>query len=260
MVWRPASPRHMTASPARSNAQYYITVAVVAALLVLSWTHTLHMVGPAATDGWSRSISMPSWSLVHFVTSFLMWTVMMTAMMLPSVLPWVLTLSGYERAPVPANAGIALLFLGGYLAIWTAFSGVAAFLQGLLAQTDLLSIQGSLGSDKAAGVLMTIAGLYQLSPLKGACLKHCRSPMGYFLTGWREGRLGAVRMGIGHGFYCVACCWALMLLSFVFGIMNLLWMAGLTLFIVVDHSLASAAWPGVLTGLILFFYGAVLIL
>lgn len=155
------------------------------------------------------------------------WVTMMAAMMLPSAAPMVLLFSriSAERARRGQTFVPTWVFVAGYLAVWTAY-GLAAY--GLF-RAVLAVNHGFLDWDRAGpyvvGGAIVFAGLYELTPLKSVCLRHCRSPMHYVLGGWREGRLGALRMGVEHGGYCVGCCWGLMVVLFALGVMSLFWMA-----------------------------------
>lgn len=187
---------------------------------------------------------------------FLMWSVMMIAMMLPSALPMVLTfagLSGHRRQQgrpyVPA-----IIFVSGYLVVWFIFSAAAAIAQWLLHRRAWLSPGMASTSALLAGLLLLIAGVFQFTPLKRACLTRCRGPMEWIMTRWREGRAGALRMGIEHGLFCTGCCWALMTLLFTLGVMNLLWVASLTVLVCVEKLLPrpSFTMPAIGTALILW--------
>lgn len=186
-----------------------------------------------------------------------MWMVMMGGMMLPIVSPWLLALSGKAReaeggpAPFPALGA----FLGGYLAVWSAYSLLAAAGQLALQRAALLSGEGVLTHRLLAGGLLVGAGVYQWSPFRDACMTHCRSPFAYFLAHWRPGRLGAFSMGARHGLHCAGCCWALMGLSFVFGVMSLTWMAGLTAFLLLEKTTSAGPWLGRAGGVLLFAGG-----
>jgi predicted metal-binding membrane protein len=177
-----------------------------------------------------------------------MWWVMMIAMMVPSAAPMVLLYARVQRynlrhsettgAAVPTAA-----FLVGYLLAWLLFSLLATALQWGLEQAAL--VHGMLmwsTSATLSGILLVAAGLYQFSPLKGTCLSHCRSPAAFLSRHWRRGRSGALRMGLEHGCFCVGCCWFLMLLLFVGGIMNLVWIAALTLLVLLEKLLPRGAW------------------
>jgi len=168
-----------------------------------------------------------------FAAAFAMWLVMMVAMMLPPVMPWILLFSS-TSASRGSSLGSTALFTGGYFAVWAVFSVVAATVQLTLQRSELLTGHDPRSGPVLGGALLIGAGLFQLTPLKSACLAHCRSPLSFFLARWQDGPAGALRMGAGHGLYCLACCWALMSLSFALGVMNLLWMAVLTLMLCVE--------------------------
>jgi predicted metal-binding membrane protein len=163
-----------------------------------------------------------------FVPVALMWVGMMTAMMTPTVWPWIRVFAdlgtradrGFARARVVAG------FAGGYFSAWTLYAMAAALLQILAGRVGLLDPVRGLTPGLGAAVLL-VAGAYQFAPLKRACLIHCRSPFGYFLSRWPSGPIGGFRMGFGHGLFCVGCCWALMATVFAVGVMNVWWMAAL---------------------------------
>ncbi len=168
--------------------------------------------------------------------TFLMWVAMMVAMMLPPVLPWIWFFAAATRPVAPGWRlwGRTLLFASGYFALWALYSAGAAVAQTQLSARALLHPTALKLAPTAAGALLILAGAVQFSPLKNACLKHCRSPLGYFLTRWRNGPRGAFSMGFRHGVYCLGCCWALMALAFALGTMNLVWMAAVTLLLCVE--------------------------
>jgi predicted metal-binding membrane protein len=154
------------------------------------------------------------------------WVTMMAAMMLPSAAPMVLLfdrVSG-ERARRGRDSVPTSLFIAAYLATWIAYGLVAYGLYRLVASFELGVLDWDRGGPWIAGIAVALAGLYELTPLKSVCLRHCRSPLHYVLGGWREGRLGAMRMGAEHGAYCVGCCWGLMVVLFALGVMSLVWM------------------------------------
>ncbi len=174
-----------------------------------------------------------------------MWSAMAVAMMLPTALPLVLLFGRSWRGRYPAG-GIAVpigqLVLG-YLAVWVAFGAAASLLQHGLEQAGLARpMMGKLSSAALGGATLVGVGLFQLTPLKTACLARCRSPLMFLLTRWRSGRLGPLRMGLDHGLFCLGCCWALMLVMFVAGVMNLLWMAALTVAMTLEKVLRRGEW------------------
>ena len=148
-----------------------------------------------------------------------------------------------DRAPAARQRlAHSLLFAGAYLVVWTAFSAIAAIAQALLVDAGLLSAMSlALGDRALAAALLAAAGLYQLSGVKAACLDQCRSPVHFVMRYWSPGAAGALRLGLVHGLYCLGCCWALMLLLFVGGVMNLAWVAALALLVVLEKA-APAGW------------------
>ena len=164
-----------------------------------------------------------NWSARDAFLLFLMWSVMMVAMMLPSAAPTILlVLAAHRRSGGTGSVLASVCFLIGYLAIWTGFSGVAALTQWGLHRAALLSAEMRTSGPVLGGILLIAAGIYQWLPIKYACLSHCRSPLGFLTSHWKEGLAGSFEMGARHGAYCVGCCWALMALLFVAGVMNLL--------------------------------------
>ncbi len=186
----------------------------------------------------------------------LLWLTMMVAMMLPAIWPWILILAADETKPAVRPYGRVAAFLAGYFAVWTLFSLAAAAAQLALQRgTFLHGTELRLGVLTAGAVLLG-AGVFQLTPLKAACLKHCRTPLGFFLSYWRGGSLGAFEMGFRHGTVCLVCCWALMALSFALGVMNLLWMAALTVIICSERLLPRGQELGRAFGFALLSFGA----
>jgi predicted metal-binding membrane protein len=204
---------------------------VLGALTLVSWAH---MVLPNDVPlGGDRL--MPCCGARLDVT-FSMWIVMMSGMMIPSVVPMVLTHAAIVRRRVAQGAPFVSsgLFLAGYLLAWTGFSAVAALAQSVLYRSGLLDGHSLSIGPWAGGAVLIVAGIFQLSSAKSACLSHCRAPLGYFVTEWREGHAGAVWMGLRHGVFCIGCCWLLMAVLFAVGIMNLLWGAVITAFVVAE--------------------------
>jgi len=162
-----------------------------------------------------------------------MWAVMMIGMMAGTAAPVLLLFAGARAAARGARFAV-LMFGLGYVAVWVGFSAFAALVQWALHETAMLSPAMKASSPYLAGAILIMAGGYQLTPWKGACLAQCRSPLGFLMTNWLDGQLGALRMGVRHGTYCLGCCWALMCLLFVAGVMNLVWVAALTGFVLVE--------------------------
>ena len=174
-------------------------------------------------------------------------------MMLSITIPWMMAV--WRLTPQSPTRSV-VEFLAGYLLTWTVFSVAASMMQGLLSNATLISTTGVPNTPLFGGVLLFVAGLFQLTKIKERCLAHCQSPLGFFLTTWHGGRWGIIRMGIHHGTYCVGCCWALMLLGFVAGVMNLIWMIGVTIYVFVDQSLLKTPALSRLTGAFLLIWGA----
>jgi predicted metal-binding membrane protein len=145
----------------------------------------------------------------------------------------------------------------GYLAVWLVFAATATLLQWRLDAAGLLSETMALASMVTAGGVLVLAGIYQWTPLKQACLRHCRSPLGFLLQHWRDGALGALASGARHGTFCFGCCWMLMVLLFVGGIMNLAWIAGIALLVLIEKTLPWGGRMGRVTGVVLVMWGAV---
>lgn len=238
----------------------WLTAGALGLVVLLSWAWIVPMArdmygsmsGPAA---WMMT---ERWDVAHLALLLSMWIVMMVGMMLPSAAPTLLLYATIVRKTAPASHVHAQVyaFAAGYLAIWTLFSLIATLLQRLLSEVFLLSPMMELQSRTASGVLLMIAGAYQLTPLKRACLDSCRGPVQFITQHWRAGSAGAFRMGIAHGFYCVGCCWALMLLLFAGGIMNLWVIAALTLFVLLEKLVPRGAQGGRLSGALLIALGA----
>jgi predicted metal-binding membrane protein len=182
---------------------------------------------------------------------------MMAAMMVPAVMPWLRMFAAMATDAYPGRRRAAVVgqFAGGYLVAWLAYSAVAAALQARLHDAALIGLDLR-ASAILGGALLIVAGLFQLTPLKEACLTHCRSPLSFFLARW-DGRAGGpFRMGLRHGIWCVGCCWALMALAFVLGAMNLLWMAALTLLVVLEQRMPRRWRLARASGVVLCVWGA----
>ena len=208
------------------------------------------------------NMMMPAvWDLGYAGVMFVMWWVMMVAMMLPAAAPMVLLFAAINRKQRESgNPYIpTALFASAYLVVWAGFSIAAVGVQWSLEVTTLLSPMLVSASVVLGGVLLLAAGIYQLTPLKQACLKHCRSPLQFILTRWRNGAYGAFRMGIEHGAYCVGCCWFLMGLLFFGGIMNLYWITGLAVFVLLEKTVPVGHWISYVVGVGLIGWGSVVL-
>jgi predicted metal-binding membrane protein len=251
-----------------------IVGAALVGMVVLSWTYLLagagtgmsalqmsglptaaHMSGPIAV------MQPMSWTLGYSLVIFVMWWLMMLAMMLPSAAPMILLFAALTRKRQEAGAPYmgAGLFGSGYLAVWGGFSVLAVALQWQLDAIALLSPM-MLTTSLALGALLLIgAGVWQFMPLKHACLRQCRSPVEFLTRHWRTGRAGAFLMGVRHGAYCLGCCWMMMLLLFYGGIMNIYWIAGISLLALVETITPLRHWVAGVTGVVLIVWGGTLL-
>ncbi|MEO6065092.1 MAG: DUF2182 domain-containing protein [Lysobacterales bacterium] len=214
--------------------------------------------------------AMPSmattWSVGVWALVIGMWWTMMIAMMVPSAAPAILLYARVHRHhhaqgnAQAAHAPIAA-FVGGYLLVWLAFSIAATALQHALQNAGFISAM-SMGSKVrwVSGATLVVTGVYQLSPLKNACLSHCRAPAQFLSRHWRPGAAGALHLGVVHGAYCVGCCWLLMALLFVGGAMNLVWIAALSLLVLAEKVVPAGAWVGRIAGVALIAWGAAILL
>jgi predicted metal-binding membrane protein len=228
----------VAALPRRDLAVILSCIVVVTAL---AWVYLVHLdrqMSSSASDAkmmaeMGMAMNGP-WTPADAWLTFAMWTVMMVGMMAGSVAP-MLVLFARAQAGRGQRVSLAVLMFGlGYLAVWTGFSALATLAQWALHQAALLSPAMSVASPRLAGVVLLAAGAYQLTPWKGKCLSHCQTPLGFFMTNWRDGKAGAFQMGMRHGTFCLGCCWALMCVLFAVGVMNLVWVAALTSFVLLE--------------------------
>ena len=231
----------------------------------IAWWYTIYearrmdVTGVCACAGMKMGgPELESWSAASLVPLFLMWAIMMVAMMLPSAAPMILTFAAVARNRRRASRPYVpvAVFAAGYVAIWCGFSITAALGQWLLHRQALLSTTMVSSSALLGGLLLLAAGVFQFTPLKRSCLTHCRAPLEFIMTRWREGRRGAFAMGVEHGAFCTGCCWALMALLFVLGVMNILWIAALTILVALEKMLPRAKWLSTATGVLLVCWGA----
>ena len=232
----------------------------LAGITVLSWTYMFRiaLMENKMDMGLAMSgLHIQAWDPLNLVLTFVMWTVMMAAMMIPSASPLILLFATInqkrreEQDPFVSTGA----FLAGYLAAWTVFSALATLVQWGLQTATLLSHMMMISNPVLGGVFLIAAGVFQWAPLKNACLTRCRSPLGFLINEWREGTRGALIMGLRHGVYCIGCCWLLMSLMFVTGVMNLLWMAIITIFVLLEKIVPAGYWVSRMAGLLLVAWG-----
>lgn len=237
----------------------------LAGVVTLAWLYLWrHAASMPAGNGAGMEMAMPSMPAMDpaaFALTFVMWVVMMVGMMLPSAAPTILFYGAMVRKN--AERGTVLpavwVFVSGYLLVWTGFSLAAVVLQAALEHAALLTPGMTSGSNRLNGVLLVAAGVYQLTPLKDLCLSKCRNPVQFFMTHWRPRTAGALRMGITQGAYCLGCCWMLMLLLFVVGVMNLAWVALIAAFVFLEKLLPGGRLSSRLAGVALIAVGSAIL-
>lgn len=253
-----------------------IVVASLLALTILAWLYLIivslqmtwgdmslmgmgEMKSMAVDD--TMGVQLHSWTPITFVLMLAMWWIMMVGMMVPSAAPMILLFTRIERKNATAKNPIvrSSFFTLGYIASWLGFSVFATSLQWTLGELALISPIMTSASPVLSAIIVAAAGVYQLTSLKQACLAHCRSPIQFLSKHWQTGRAGALRMGLGHGFYCVGCCWALMVLLIVGGVMNLLWVATLAIFVLLEKVTARGEWIAKGSGVVMLGFSIYLL-
>jgi predicted metal-binding membrane protein len=228
------------------------------------------LAGLAATSAlaWVALFRLPMdtgfqvWSARDFALMLAMWVAMMLGMMVPSAAPAVLIYAAVARRAAREGHAVASTpaFVAGYALAWTGFSVAATLAQWGLERAALLSPALVASSPRFGAAILVAAGVYQLTPWKDACLRHCRSPAHFIAAHWRPGPTGALRMGFAHGLYCLGCCWLLMALLFVGGVMNLLWIAAIALFVLGEKALPFGRGAGRMAGVALLLAGGAALL
>jgi predicted metal-binding membrane protein len=233
------SPASAAALPRRDRILIASCIVLVCAI---AWAYLAYVHGQmssraaAATSMMEMGMRMDApWGAADVFFTVIMWAVMMVGMMSPSAAPVLLLFAATHarRGEHGAQATVPMFALG-YIAVWVAFSALATLAQWALHNAALLSPMMAVASPHLAGTLLVAAGVYQLTPLKRACLTHCQTPLGFLMSHWRDGPVGAFQMGLRHGIYCVGCCWVLMGVLFAVGVMNLAWVGVLTAFILLE--------------------------
>ena len=235
-----------------------VVVVGLVAIAVAAWVYTVLLTGDMMSMRMEMSApDVKVWGTTDFVLTFVMWTVMQVAMMTPSTAPMIVMYARFSRQRHERQSPIAAMwvFLLGYLIVWTGFSAAATLVQWVLRAADLLSPMMVSTNPLFGGVLLIATGAFQFTALKNACLDHCRSPWGFIMTEWREGTQGALIMGFRHGILCVGCCWLLMALMFVAGVMNVLWAAILTAYVLVEKIVPSGRLVSRAAGLLAIGWG-----
>ena len=236
-----------------------VVLAGILCVAGLAWGYMAYLAfSMGGMDAGMAMVRWQAWTAADFGLMFLMWAVMMTAMMVPTAAPMLLLFATVNRQRrekqqpyVPTG-----VFLSGYVLVWCGFAAGATVASWALHVNSLLtSMMGASASVYMAGGLLIAAGAFQWSRLKYVCLTHCRSPLSFLMTDWREGPGGALAMGLRHGVYCVGCCWILMALLFVLGVMNLLWIAALAGFVLLERVAPASFHISRVSGLLLVGWG-----
>ena len=238
-----------------------VVVAGAAGVTVLAWGYLVYLAKSMSGMGSGMAMAqLQSWTAADFGFMFLMWWIMMIGMMVPTAAPMILLFATVNRrrreqeGPYVPTA----VFLSGYLLVWGGFAAVATVGNWALHVNSLMSsMMGESTSAYLGGGLLIAAGVFQWSRLKYVCLSHCRSPMSFLMSDWKEGPRGALKMGLRHGTYCVGCCWVLMALLFVLGVMNLVWIATLAAFVLLEKVVPAGQRLSKVTGLLLVGWGVV---
>ena len=210
----------------------------------------------------SNNMNM-GWSFSMAISMFLMWWLMMIAMMTPSAAPTLLLFHNLKRIGSERKRALSYtyFFLSGYLIVWAIFSLIACILHKFFDNSSITDIgMMQIRSIQFSGTLLIAAGIYQFTPLKNACLEKCRTPIDFLSSNNRKGSQGSFIMGAHHGLFCLGCCWALMALLFVGGVMNLFWITGLALYVLIEKIIIKARWLDKIMGLTLIVFGIFLFL
>ena len=244
----------------------FIIVTGLVLISVLSWLYIIYLYREMVVmDMNSLFFAMPMtqhWTSTDFALLFLMWLVMMIAMMTPSVSPLILIFALVNRKKKEQQSPFVHTgyLLAGYFLVWGGFSLLTTLLQWLLQQVSLLNPEMKTTSKILGSIILIAAGIFQFTALKKTCLSNCRNPIDFIHRNWKEGKGGAFRMGIESGTYCIGCCWVLMVLLFFSGIMNLLWIALIAAFVLIEKTFPYPKWISTAAGIALIAYGFVVLI
>lgn len=240
---------------------YLLVFILLIFVILISWIYIFNLSNSAGSMNEMSMAQSNRWVLSDFIAAFAMWSVMMNAMMLPSAMPMILIFSTVNKKRQESGSSFVRtwIFVLGYVIIWISFSFGSSLLQFFMRNLSLISDQLKLINPFASGIVLVVAGIYQFTPLKDICLKNCQSPLGFVLRFWKEGKAGAILMGIIHGIYCIGCCWFLMILLFVGGIMNLLLIFVIALFVFLEK-IIKTKYLSRAAGILLILAGIAIIL
>ena len=242
--------------PLRDHAAILLALIGLAAI---SWLYIYLQMSPM--DEMAMPVAFSPWTAADFALNVAIWWVMMPGMMLPSAAPMILTFATVNRRKRARGQPFVptAVFTTGYLTAWGLFGIAATLADWGLEQTALMSPMTQRLTPALGAALIVVAGVYQLTPFKYVCLTHCRSPFDFVLNHWRDGAVGALRMGFEHGLYCLGCCWFLMALLFAAGTMSLLWMAAITAFVLAEKLFPAGRWIARVSGLVMIAFGLYLL-
>jgi predicted metal-binding membrane protein len=239
----------------------------IVVIIALAWAYLVHLDRQMASSmehdqmmaAMGMTMEMP-WTATDLFFTFAMWSVMMIGMMAGTAAPVLLLFAAAKAGHGERGASPGVVMFGfGYLAIWIGFSACATIGQWALHRAAMLSPMMATSSPRVAGGILIVAGAYQLTPWKRMCLTQCRTPLGFLMSNWRDGTLGALQMGLRHGAYCLGCCWALMCVLFAVGVMNLIWVAVLTGFVLLEKIGPAGAIVSAVAGVAMAVGGILLI-
>jgi predicted metal-binding membrane protein len=242
-----------------------VVLGALTLICAIAWAYLAYMGwGMAHMDIGAAMAIMPqmiAWEPIDVALVFAMWSIMMVAMMLPSATPTILLFAALRRQAAHSRAlADVAVFVAGYVSTWTVLSLFASLMQWGLLEARLVSPMMVAASPALGGGLLFAAGVFELTPFKEACLSKCRNPAAFIASHWRKGTRGAFTMGVRNGLYCVGCCWLLMLLLFVLGVMNLIWIALLSAFVLVEKILPNPRWFRTLAGCAFIGWGVALVM
>ena len=241
--------------------EYLIVGGGVAGISLIGWAYMIYMAWAVnhmdLVDMWMPPGASQPWAFMDFIWLFVMWAVMMIAMMVPSVIPMVMVFTAVNRNKKQTDPSYVptFVFVSGYVVAWSGFSLFVSVAQWPLHAAGVLDPMMDPNNYTFSGIVLVLAGLYQWTPLKEACLDLCRSPLGFLMTHWRAGKVGALNMGIRHGLFCIGCCWALMGVLFAVGVMNILWVLLIAMFVLVEKILPAPRLMQQISGMALILWG-----
>lgn len=240
-----------------------IIISGIVVITIFSWAYLFYLAYEMQSMNMTDELAIPQiskWNPIEFFLMFIMWFVMMIGMMIPSASPMILVFATVNRKRKEKDQPYVptFIFMLGYLSIWGLFSLFATVAQYYFVKYDFLGHSMKSSNHFFGGIILFAAGIFQWTPLKNVCLNHCRSPLEFIMNKWREGYKGAYLMGLNHGTFCLGCCWVLMLILFVTGVMNLLWVAIIAIFVLLEKVSKHGFLIGRILGLLLILYGLIL--